>query len=218
MEKYGAMAIYSVTRTESFQITGGAGTVYYGGDQHWLSKDFKKEAACGATTCSNIMAYFARTRDGYAALCPCDLASKDGFIHLMEEMYGFVKPGMIGIMPGDFIKGATDYGASKGYAFTTVMLAVPGPKRNRPEPSTAARFIRDSLSADIPVAFLNLSSGRIRNLDSYHWVTIVGFDDATGKADIVDNGRLLTIEVLKWIKKTSMGGAFVRIEPETERT
>jgi hypothetical protein len=133
----------------------------------------------------------------------------------MEEVYGFVKPGMIGIMPGDFIKGAVDFSAFRDYRFAPALLPVPGSKRNRPTSGAVARFIRESLEADIPVAFLNLSSGRIKNLDSYHWVTIILFDEVTGKADIVDNGRRLTIDVIKWIRKTSMGGAFVRIEPES---
>ena len=35
-------------------------------------------------------------------------------------------------------------------------------------------FVRLGLDQDCPVAFLNLSNGRLTNLDSWHWVTITG--------------------------------------------
>ncbi|MDR1954000.1 MAG: hypothetical protein LBQ21_05935 [Clostridiales Family XIII bacterium] len=207
------MSAFTLTSTDVFKISDESGTVYYGGDQRWFpAKDFKKDAACGATTCANILNYFARTKADAARLCPFDSHTKNGFLDFMKDIYPFVKPGIIGIMPGDFTKGGENYAASRGFTLTHDLLTVPAAKGHRPTAETAARFISAALSDDLPVAFLNLSNGRVKNLDSYHWVTIVALDTASMMSRIVDNGRLLDVDIAKWLKRSTMGGAFVVAE------
>jgi hypothetical protein len=75
------------------------------------------------------------------------------------------------------------------------------------------RFLDTALADDLPVAFLNLSGGRVKNLDSYHWVTLVGSDEGAGMCRIVDNGRLLEVALKKWLKRSALGGAFVVVRP-----
>jgi hypothetical protein len=208
------MSVFSLASPEIFKISDEKGNTYYGGDQEWFSpKDFKKDAACGATTCANILGYFSRTREDVARLCPFDASDKRDFLKFMESIYPFVKPGLIGIMPGDFIKGAEDYAESLGVSLTHDLLTVPAAKSGRPDAETMARFIAASLSDDIPVAFLNLSNGRVRNLDSYHWVTLTSIDTDSMLVEIVDNGRKLEVNASKWLKRSTMGGAFVVMEP-----
>jgi hypothetical protein len=249
-----------------FLIRDTSGILYTGGDQRWFGplKDFRHEAACGATTCSNIMSYLARrplsvpdsttevspdvsveadrglfptfpaeTFTGsppkmpdepspelfpfpkdLSALCPYEVHTKDGFLELMKDVYHYVRPGLLGVMTNDFIRGAYGYAASRGVDLRTSALIFPASRGKRPSAGDVYSYIGGSLSADLPVAFLNLSNGRVPYLDSYHWVTISALDDEEGKITIVDNGRTFEIDLALWIKRTTMGGAFVTVWSE----
>jgi hypothetical protein len=205
------MAIYKLNNTDAFLIRDASGVIYTGGDQRWYDskKEYRKEAACGATTCSNIMSYFAQSSPELSGLCPFDLHSRDSFLELMKAVYPFVRPGLLGIMPGDFIRGINEYSASRGFKFETRFLSFPATRKDRPAAGSVYLHIKSALQADLPVAFLNLSNGRVRHLDSYHWVTVTALDDEKETVVIVDNGRSHEIDLAKWIKKTTMGGGFV---------
>jgi hypothetical protein len=210
------MARYQLIHPDAFLIRDASGVSYTGGDQRWYAplKDFWQEAACGATTCSNVISYFAQRDETFAGLCPYDLHTKEGFLELMKRVYPFVRPGRIGIMPKDFIRGITEYTASRGFRFQTTLFTFPAFRSKRPSAETVYSHIRSALSGDLPVAFINLSNGRVRHLDGYHWVTIISLDDERGMITIVDNGRALEVSLAQWIRKTTMGGAFVTAEPE----
>jgi hypothetical protein len=209
----------TLTDTDAFLIRDASGNSYYGGDQEWFGvdkescKEYRKEAACGATTCANILAYLARTRSGLAGLAPSGLHDKEEFLAFMKAVYPFVRPGLIGIMPADFTRGAQEYSAARGFEFTYDLLTVPAASSKRPKEDAMYGFLNAALVDDLPVAFLNLSGGRVKNLDSYHWVTLVGLDDASGVCRIVDNGRLLDVALKKWLRRSTLGGAFVVIRP-----
>jgi hypothetical protein len=211
------VAFVQLSDIEYFIITGHDGVEYYGGDQGWPnSVGFRNEAACGATTVSNIFSYFVRTHPELASLispAPEALGVQDHFIHFMEQVYPYVQPTVIGVMPGDFINGAVGYAREKGFEISTETLVVPSARKKRPSDEATARFIKEALSVNIPVAFLNLSNGSVKNLDSYHWVTIVAVDDEAMTAAIIDNGLKLTIDLGKWLKKSTLGGAFVVLRP-----
>jgi hypothetical protein len=213
-DKGGSMSVFSLASPDVFCISGeNEHNIYYGGDQKWFSsRDFKKEAACGATTCANILNYFARTREDAAQLRLSDANNKDAFLGFMEDIYPFVKPGLVGIMPADFTKGAVEYAESRGIALTHDMLTVPAAKNKRPTPEAVARFVSAALADDLPVAFLNLSNGRVKNLDGYHWVTLTGIDTDSMMIEIIDNGKKLDVNAAKWLKRSTMGGAFVVLE------
>jgi hypothetical protein len=204
----------TLSNIEAFAIADSSSS-YYGGDQRWFGdgKKYRKEAACGATTCANILGYLAQTKDGLAGLAPYDLHDKEGFLKYMKAVYPFVRPGLIGIMPADFTRGAEEYSATHGIEFGYDILTVPAAASKRPGERAMFNFLEDALADDLPVAFLNLSSGRVKNLDSYHWVTLVGADESAGVCRIVDNGRLLDVALKKWRKKSTLGGAFVVVEP-----
>lgn len=190
------------------------GRIWIGGDQHWFPPpEFHKEAACGPTTCTNIFAYLSRVHPAFKALCTFDAANdivdQTTFIKYMKEIYPFVKPGPIGLMPEEYIKGASDYAASKGISLQFSRLTIPAARSKRPSRDAVARFLHTALEANIPVAFLNLSSGRVKNLDSYHWVTLIAYDESSGICRIVDNGRALDVSLAQWLQRSAMGGAFV---------
>lgn len=131
------------------------------------------------------------------------------FTEYMKEIYPFACPGPVGLMPDEYIKGASDYAASKGVLLQFSRLTIPAARRKRPSLDEVAQFLFAALASDIPVAFLNLSSGRVKNLDSYHWVTLIAYDEASGICRIVDNGRALDVSLMQWLKRSAMGGAFV---------
>jgi hypothetical protein len=204
----------TLANTDAFLIRDASGGSYYGGDQEWFGsrKEYRKEAACGATTCANILGYLAQTRPSLAGLAPHNLGDKDGFLDFMKAVYPYVRPGLIGIMPADFTRGATEYSARLGFEFEYDMLTVPASSSKRPSPDAMYRFLNAALADDLPVAFLNLSGGRVKNLDSYHWVTLIGLEEKTVACRIVDNGRLLDVELMKWLRRSTLGGAFVIIK------
>ena len=205
------MSWLTVSEINGFRIEDGAGQSWFGGDQQWFPRGFHKEAACGATTCANIMGYLARTRTEYAELAAFDLSLRSGFLSFMQQVYPCVRPGLIGIMPAYFTRGVREYALSRGYRDETEILTIPGARNRRPTPGKVGRFIAASLEEDRPVAFLNLSNGRVKNLDSYHWVTIAALDESALLITIIDNGRKLEVDMGKWLKKTAMGGALVQI-------
>jgi hypothetical protein len=205
-----------LSNTDAFLIRDASGISYHGGNQSWFgsrSKEYHKEAACGATTCANILGYLAQTREGLAGLAPYELHDKGGFLSFMKAVYPFVRPGLIGIMPADFTRGVSEYSGKMGFEFECDMLTVPAASSRRPGAERMYRFLSDAIADDLPVAFLNLSSGRVKNLDSYHWVTLTGIEEETGMCRIVDNGRLLDVNLKKWLKRSTLGGAFVIVEP-----
>ncbi|MDR1496361.1 MAG: hypothetical protein LBS67_05535 [Clostridiales Family XIII bacterium] len=204
-----------LTDTDAFLIKDASGNSYYGGDQDWFGsrKEYRKEAACGATTCANILGYLARTREALSDLAPYDLHEKERFLSFMKVVYPFVRPGLIGIMPADFTRGVTEYSAERGYAFEYDILTVPAASSKRPGEDTMYDFLNVTIADDLPVAFLNLSGGRVKNLDNYHWVTLVGLDDQSGMCRIVDNGRLMDVNLKKWLRRSVLGGAFVVVRP-----
>jgi hypothetical protein len=200
---------------EYFRINDASGRSCYGGDQAWFGPDkaYREEAACGATTCANILGYLAQSRPGLAALAPFDFHGKDGFLAYMKAVYPAVRPGLIGIMPADLTRGVREYAAERGFEFEYAQLSVPAASSKRPSFDAVVDFANEALEDDLPVAFLNLSGGRVKNLDNYHWVTLVGLDGAAGTCRIVDNGRLLDVDLKKWLKKSTLGGAFVVVRP-----
>ena len=207
------MAEISLNNIDAFIINDAEGTKYYGGNQKWfVGKDYAKEAACGATTCANILGYLSKRDEEYKGVCKFDTTSKDDFTEFMKAIYPFVKPGLIGIMPADFIKGAKDYARTCGIEISRELMTVPAAKGKRPSYDYMVRWISAAIEDDLPVAFLNLSSGRIKNLDGYHWVTVVAIDIDEKRIKIVDNGNLLDVDISKWLKRSTMGGAFVILE------
>ena len=68
-------------------------------------------------------------------------------------------------------------------------------------------FVRRSLERDCPVAFLNLHNGVVKELDWWHWVTVTALED--GRADLLDSGEALTIDLRLWYATTRRRGGFV---------
>ena len=73
---------------------------------------------------------------------------------------------------------------------------------------------RTALAADSPVAFLNLSHGLVKELDSWHWVTIVGLEqhgDGLMQTTILDGGREYAVDFRLWFQSTRAGGGLIYV-------
>ena len=75
-----------------------------------------------------------------------------------------------------------------------------------------AAFLRSALSADTPVAWLNLHHGEVEHLDDWHWVTIIALEersDGTLLCTYLDSGRERTADFRLWFQTTKLGGGLV---------
>lgn len=202
--------VFRLKKTELFQIKEG-NHIYNGPNQSWYPKRFQKMAGCGPTACSNIMWYLSKTKEHYNGLCTYDGTTYEGFLKLMEDVWRYVTPGLMGVNKLEiFEKGAISYGKDRGYDLSCKSLRIPGRNQiSETEIEEAFDFIEEMLEKDLPVAFLNLHNGQLLNLESWHWVTIYELDREKGSVSILDQSRLEEIDLKLWMKTTSKGGGFV---------
>ena len=196
--------------TEFLDIQDGE-TLYYGGNQDWYTDPWKQKAGCGPTSCANLMNYLAKTHAGCEALCPYESAKKAAFIRLMEDVWEYVTPGNRGVNSTDiFVNGAKRYGEEKGVPLVAKTLPVSPIHSSARSYNDVSAFVSRALEGGFPVAFLNLSNGTLKNLDSWHWVTIVALHG--DNVMIYDQSKAKWIDLRQWLSTSIMGGGFVSIE------
>ncbi len=186
--------------------------VLFGADQDWFRGFWQRKAGCGPCTGANILLYLFR--QGRVRL---DEGADDrkGFLKLMEQSWGYLTPGMMGLnSPFMMQKGLDAYFEERGSAFRAKAIEVPAQNDERPSLAQAEEFIRKGLAADSPVAFLNLSNGDIPHLESWHWVTVIGIEGEGDRADLLiyDNGNQIRVNLYTWLHSTKRGGGFVYVE------
>ena len=205
--------IYSIKSPETLKITDSDGRVYFGAQQDWYADEWQRRAGCGPTTASHILWYLSRTREGVAALAPYDGGTKEGFLALMEGIWNYVTPGSRGLNHPDMMKkGVAEYSAKIGVPLTCRAILIPAFQDIGDLKDEVYAFLRDALSADQPVAFLNLSNGKLENLHNWHWVTLVSFDDDRKTAVMYDDGAATEIDMELWLDTTLLGGGLVAVE------
>ena len=188
----------SISKPELMNITID-GETFIGGSQEWYTDEWHKKAGCGPVTASNIIWYILRKND----LTP-------DYLQLIQEMFGFVTPGLQGVNTSAiFVDGLMRFASENGMHLSPCVLEIPRKKSGRPDNDTLCKFILNALNADSPVAFLNLSNGTVSALESWHWVTILTIDPEKMTTDITDLGKVITIDISEWIKTSILGGALV---------
>lgn len=189
--------------------------VYHGGSQEWYAEHWQRQAGCGPTNCANILWYLAQTKPGAGALCPYSAGQKSEFLRLMQDVWGFVTPGHMGLNTTElFVNGAKRYGEERGVALAAQALEIPPLQLGARNYDETAAFVEAALQKSLPVAFLNLSNGTLENLDSWHWVTLVALQG--DRAMMLDQGEANWIELRQWVSTSIMGGGFAVLEPEGE--
>ncbi|MCD7948443.1 MAG: hypothetical protein LUG13_09225 [Oscillospiraceae bacterium] len=198
----------SILHPEYLNLTGTDGAVYHGADQEWYPRRWQRMAGCGPTAASDVSAYLAQTHPACAPLYPERVMRQERFVVLMERLWRYVTPGHMGLhRPELFSLGLTDYAAACGVPLSPRLLDIPADKGARAPWASCAVFLRQALARDCPVAFLNLSNGAVKALESWHWVVITGLNGTT--ATVLDSGRVLTIDLSLWYLTTTKRGGLV---------
>ena len=204
----------TIKQQKLYEILDDKNNRIWGGIQYWFPKEgYIPNGACGATTGANILSYIVRTRKELDA--KSNHQTKDGFLDFMKESYKYMYPRVVGLLAEFFVIGINDFAKAIGVAMHADHLKIHIGRACRPSLEKVSSFITESLKKDIPVAFLILSNGATPGLDSWHWVTIIGLDEKTNIANIVDNGRLLTADISRWLDTSIMGGSFIRLVPDS---
>jgi hypothetical protein len=206
----------SIRSPERLHIRDG-GALSYGARQIWYRSWIQRMSGCGPTAASNLLWYLAATRpDECAALFDGDGTDRADMLRLMEDVWRYVTPGMRGVDKAPMLTdGAIRYAEVRGVALKSRVLDVTGQSSGRPSRDTLHAFLADAFEGDRPVAFLNLSNGAVRNLDNWHWVTLISVD-GNGSAEMFDQGRRQLIDMALWLETTTGGGAFVTLMPVSE--
>lgn len=215
MIKYEAKTmLISVSHPEFMTITDSqARQSYFGGAQEWYSFEWGRIAGCGPTCAANLLAYLALTRPALRDLYRGRSRDRIEFLRHMEEIFPFVTPGPMGLNRVElFSKGVVAFAASRDVLLTPHVFAVTGNRNpGRPPVSALVAFVRAGLAADCPLAFLNLSRGRVKNLQNWHWVSITSVDIETDQltARASDEGIPREFNLRLWYLSTQMSGGLV---------
>lgn len=207
--------IYSITHPELFIITDGNHT-WCGADQEWYQNNWQRRAGCGATTAAHLLSYLAEVRPEWEFLYPAHSREQADFLAFMNKLWDYVTPGSMGVNTlHKFTSGVTVYARKKGVSLSFHDLNIPPAKTARPNIEKCAAFLRDAMEADRPVAFLNLSSGDVRGLDSWHWITIISMEEqADGPilcTALNGSGQKLTVDFRLWLQTSKLGGGMVYV-------
>lgn len=189
------------------------GMVHYGGNQIWYHSFWKRQAGCGPTVAATLCAYLAKSRPSCAALCEYDAGTKRGFLALMQDMWSYVTPNMRGSSVEIFAEGVARYAEMKGVDIACTVLDIPREKAKRPPADRVAAFFQEAFSEDLPIAFQNYSNGELKNLEAWHWVTLVSCDPATLRTEMYDQSRRDILDIQLYLKTATNEGKFVTIRP-----
>lgn len=201
----------SLSRLELFNIIDEQSSkASFGGDQAWYSTEWNRRAGCGPTTAANTLAYLAFTRLGLRALYGFDTLSRSNFALHMEEVYQFVTPGTMGLNRTEmYTEGVLRFAYSRGIALTPHVFGVTcNMTRDRAPVAALAEFVKAGFAADCPIGFLNLTKGRVKNLQSWHWITIIGaqLNGNSITADASDEGQHRHFDLGLWYISTRLPG------------
>lgn len=185
-------------------------TTYFGCDQEWYATEWQRCAGCGPSVVSTMLLYLNRLACG-AEQGP---HKKEECVLLMEDVWRYVTPTEHGIPTTKMLyEDVLNYAQSKGLAVQYHVCDIPEDPADRPALITVLDFIDNALAHDLPVAFLNRCNGDEKNLDRWHWVTIIDLEyEETGETawvTILDEGIMKRIDFALWYRTTTQGGGLV---------
>lgn len=191
---------------EYLTIVDEQGALYHGADQEWFPLLWQRKAGCGPTTASHLVLY--NRHDSHPL-------KKPDMVGLMENMWNHITPGIMGVhLVSQFTKGLNGFLVEHALSYSIASITVAKDRTKRVGFDQVVSFIEGSLHIDQPVAFLNLSSGEVKNLDSWHWVTIVGLEhtDTGALIHVYDGGTQWVIDLKLWYETTVRSSGFVRLQ------
>lgn len=151
---------------------------YYGGDQNWHPTNrWMRLGGCSAVCACEICAYLAKEFSDQTSLYPYDAnhITKEEFLKFFETMFQYIYPGLTGLTRIEkFVQMFEHYVSSQTQ--TSVMIRSLGGEHSVRE---AEEFIRASIDAKIPLAYLLLShKDRAFNEYEWHWFTVTGYEES----------------------------------------
>lgn len=204
------MKTIALNSLEFLHIEDEIGNIHLGSNQEWYGTVWQRMAGCGPSVASNVILYLQR--EGRIEI-PFHVESKTDFVRLMDEVWQYVTPTQHGVYSAEiWMDGVSRFMHAHGILLSCRSLDIPKTKKLRPKLNEAVRFIEEGLRSGCPVAFLNLSNGKVKNLDSWHWVTIVGIgkDEKGGiLAQVCDAAKMFEIDFPLWYSTTKLGGGLV---------
>jgi len=207
------MITRSVSNSDFFKVLDeSSNEIYYGCSQEWYNTLWQRRSGCGPTTASNIILYINYSRNNFQS--GQTLYKKKNCLSLMEEIWEYVTPTKEGIPTTQmFYEKVLSYTKSKGIDAEFAICDVPKDKSNYPKISEILSFLEGSLLKDVPIAFLNLCNGDEKNLEGWHWVTIISLeyteDGQNIFVNILDEGLIKKIDLILWYNTTTKGGGFI---------
>ncbi|MDR1619600.1 MAG: hypothetical protein LBS18_02895 [Clostridiales bacterium] len=206
--------VFSIRQPALLHITDKNDTPYFAANQSWYAALWRRQAGCGPTVASTLLWYLAQTKPGCRGLCPYNGATKSGFLRLMNDVWEYVTPDMHGSSIEIFCDGITRYMRQHGVPPEIEVLNIPKEMALRPSMAELAAFIMRAFERDLPVAFQNYSNGALKNLDSWHWVTLVALRRDTWLATMYDQGRSIDIDLRLWLVTATREGKFVAVSTD----
>lgn len=204
----------SVRAPDLLHIKDQDGTLRYGANQLWYNTRLQQRAGCCPTTAAHLLWYLSETKAKCRPLCQYKGEERTGFTNLMKEVWDYVTPGMMGVNSTAILtEGILNYGRVKEVGLSCRVLEIPRCLRLRPNCSEVRDFLEKAFRDDLLVAFLNLSNGSLKNLDNWHWVTLLSLDQDNLKALMYDQGKQDLLDLRQWLKTTTLGGGFVAAQP-----
>jgi hypothetical protein len=206
--------LMSISRPDLLNITDeNTNQLFFGATQDWYSNEWHRGAGCGPTCAGNLLAYLALTRPELRALYGYEKMILTSFSQHMEEVYEFVTPGFMGLNKVEmFSEGSVAFAASRGLSLHPHVFRVPGNRnKNRPGNAELTEFVMSGLESDCPVAFLNLTRGKVKSLQAWHWITIVEAkaEDSGLLVTASDEGKRINFDLYMWYLTTRMSGGLV---------
>jgi hypothetical protein len=204
-------ARYSVSKPEYLQIGDDSGNISYGFDQEWFGYFWQRMSGCGTIVAATLFHYMHKT--GRIVL-PVEVTCRKDSVLLINDVWKFVTPTTRGISTiKHFCGGVHDYIRHYSFHLECNTMDIPKNPVHRPSLEAVIGFIAQGLQNDCPVAFLNLSNGKVKALDSWHWVTIVSMtvspENVSCSLEIYDGQKSLDIDLKCWMESTTLGGGFV---------
>ena len=198
-------------------IDNSSGTRTYGPDQIWFRKSWCQKSGCGPTAASLLLAYLALTRPSLKALYPSQQMNRSDFSKLMESMFTYVTPGIMGLNRLEpFVEGVQKFAEEKGVTLHPHVLQVSGIEVGRRDPfAELAPFVIQGLELDCPIALLVLATGQEEQLQNWHWITITKVEIRDEKiiATASDEGIARTFDLGLWYETTPLSGGLVYFTP-----
>ena len=186
--------------------------VLYGYDQDWYGTVWQRKSGCGPTAATLLTDYILQ-RDGYLPEDSRD--SQEKRATAMEIIWNYVTPHPQGGLykPQWLQQGVQQFLDERmPNTYQAEMLPILPFRIGKVRRADICAFIQAGLQADSPIAFLNLSRGDERELQSWHWISIVGQQgNDPVQATCYDNGIVTHFFPEKWLKSTTLGGGLVYV-------